>query len=56
MADTDYYTQQPEVAARVATTPQDKAKEWMDRIRGEDDETKDAILQEIWGKEGFRDA
>ncbi|KAH9034109.1 hypothetical protein EDB85DRAFT_2144597 [Lactarius pseudohatsudake] len=56
-AETDHYAQEPEIEAQTVTTahPQQRADNWLSGIKQESDEVKDLVLQEIWGKEGFRD-
>ena len=57
-AETDYYSQEPQVAAKVASTanPEQAAKGWLDGVRGASDEVKDLIFKDLWEQGGFQDA
>jgi hypothetical protein len=37
-------------------TPQQRATDWLSGVTGEDNNVKDIIMQELWGKEDFQNA
>jgi hypothetical protein len=37
-------------------TLQQQATDWLSGVAGEDDDVKDIVMQELWGKEDFQNA
>jgi hypothetical protein len=46
-------TYEPQVARADTRTVEEKAKDWLAGIAGEDEEVKEKVLQELWKKEDF---
>ena len=44
---------EPQVACTDTHTVEEKAKDWLSSIAGEDEEVKEKVLQELWKKEDF---
>jgi hypothetical protein len=37
-------------------TPQQQATDWLSGVADENDDVKDIVMQELWGKEDFQNA
>jgi hypothetical protein len=37
-------------------TPQQRATDWLSGVVDKNDDVKDIVMQELWGKEGFQNA